>query len=62
MCANCHWEDVLDTLYEMLNDDDYTYRKAHRFLESVTDWIEVNKHVTTAQHAKVMEIKAEYGS
>jgi hypothetical protein len=57
MCDDCHWEAALEEMEDMIDSGDYP--KAAIFLTSVSTWVEANKHITPAQHSKVIEIRDE---
>lgn len=55
--GSCGWHEYVETIDEMLEDEDYGYASA--FLEEVSDWISDHKHVTVNQKRAINRIKSK---
>lgn len=55
MCLSCGWEDVLEELEELLEDDEYLW--AEDTLLGIGEWVEENEHVTQRQRRAIENIK-----
>lgn len=55
MCLSCGWEDVLEELEELLEDDEYLW--AEDTLTGIGEWVEENEHVTQRQRRAIENIK-----
>jgi len=55
MCKYCDWEDMLATIEEMMDDDDFDF--AYDTLSGIKDWVEENHHITERQTEAVNNIR-----
>jgi len=55
MCKNCEWDEVMEDIDEMLEDEDYEF--ATDTLESIRGWVLDNEHVTDGQKDAVGNIR-----
>ena len=55
MCADCGWDELLEEIESMLEDD--RYRFAAETLEGIHERVENNEHCTDGQRAAVENIK-----
>lgn len=56
MCDKCGWEELLETIEEMLEDD--TYEFAADTLEGIEEWVNDNEHCTPRQEEAVENIRS----
>ena len=54
MCDFCDWEELLDEIDEMLEEEIYEF--AVDTLEGIRDWVSDNEHCTEAQKDAVKNI------
>jgi hypothetical protein len=54
MCDLCDWDETLDRIDELLNDDSLEW--ASDTLNGIRDWVEDNEHVTPGQSNAVENI------
>lgn len=56
MCSLCDWEDLIDQIDGLLDDERYSF--AQDTLCGIRDWVEENKHCTGPQKQAVNNIEA----
>lgn len=56
MCTDCDFEDTLDRVNDMLDDERYNF--ANETLDSIYSWVDKNDHVTEKQIEAVENIRA----
>lgn len=56
MCDSCNWNDLLEEIEEMREDDRYGF--ASETLEGIRDWVENQEHCTDGQRSAVENIRA----
>ena len=54
MCSFCEWENLLEQIDEMLEEEDYEF--ASDTLQGIRDWVSDNEHCTDAQKEAVDNI------
>lgn len=54
MCKSCRWEDTLDILEGVLEDDRYDF--ASEMLTGIYEWIEEHEHVTGKQLSAINNV------
>ena len=56
MCADCSWDELLDEIQSMMEDDHYRF--AAETLEGIDEWVNHNEHCTDGQREAVENIRA----
>ena len=54
MCKSCGWEDLIEQIDELLEDDDYEF--ALDTLEGIRAWVAENEHCTENQQQAIENI------
>ena len=55
MCADCGWEDLLEQIEELREDERYEF--AAETLEGIDEWVNRNEHCTDGQRSVVENIR-----
>ena len=56
MCQNCEWEELLEDVDEMMDNEKYEF--ASDTLEGIRDWVAEKEHCTESQQNAVENIQA----
>lgn len=59
MCDTCNWENLLETISEMLDDERYEF--AIDTIEGIQDWVLDNEHCTENQETAIKNMKESVG-
>jgi len=53
MCEHCNYEEYENKLEDVIYSDENIDDSTYNFLDSVLDWIKINKHITENQKESI---------